>query len=97
MSFSADDRYLAAGLTSGESLIFSVQTGEVLAVLSGHSERVVTVDFSPDGRWLATGSWDGTLYLWSMTALETPADELSKEIGAAWQMSIEEALSTTIH
>ena len=97
VSFSADDRYLAAGLTSGESLIFSVQTGEVLAVLSGHSERVVTVDFSPDGRWLATGSWDGTLYLWSMTALETPADELSKEIGAAWQMSIEEALSTTIH
>jgi WD40 repeat protein len=97
VSFSADDRYLAVGLTSGEARIFSAQTGELLAVLSGHSERVVTVDFSPDGRWLATGSWDATLYLWSLAALDAPVDELSKEIGTAWQMSIEEALSTTIH
>lgn len=97
VSFSADDRLLAVGLTSGEARIFSAQTGELLAVLAGHNERVATVDFSPDGRWLATGSWDASLYLWSMAALEAPVDELSREIGSAWQMSIEDALSTTIH
>jgi len=36
-------------------------------VLRGHEDWVGVVAFSPDGRWLATGSHDGTARLWEVT------------------------------
>lgn len=36
--------------------------------LQGHSGRVTSLDFSPDGRLLATGSEDQTVRVWSMTS-----------------------------
>jgi WD40 repeat protein len=41
-------------------------TGRPLAKLRGHTGYVVALAFSPDGRTLASGSWDTTILLWDV-------------------------------
>jgi WD40 repeat protein len=38
--------------------------------LSGHARYVWRVTFSPDGRYLASGSWDATIKVWDLKALD---------------------------
>ena len=37
-----------------------------LMVQAGHSNEVDSVAFSPDGKTLASGSWDNTIKLWNV-------------------------------
>lgn len=45
----------------------------LVARLSGPTQRVWALAFSLDGRYLASGSWDGDLCLWELPALASPA------------------------
>jgi RNA polymerase sigma factor (sigma-70 family) len=38
--------------------------GRPIRSLAGHKDRVTSVAYSADGRWLATAAWDGTARLW---------------------------------
>jgi len=42
----------------------------ILPLLRGHVGYVWRMTFSPDGRYLATGSWDSTIKVWDLKALE---------------------------
>jgi WD40 repeat protein len=58
----------------GDSItVWQVDTGEQIANITGHSERVRKFCFSPCGRFLAAGSWHGTIHVWDVVSgqLET--------------------------
>ena len=46
--------------------IYDVQTGEELALLTGHTRKVTSLGFPADGRFLASGSFDRTVRLWDI-------------------------------
>ncbi|KAG5456977.1 MAG: putative WD repeat protein [Olpidium bornovanus] len=55
----------AGSLDTFEIFVWSVQTGRLLDVLSGHIGPVPALSFSPLGN-LASASWDGTMRVWDV-------------------------------
>ena len=46
--------------------IYEAQTGKELTLLTGHTDRVTSLGFPADGRFLASGSFDRTVRLWDI-------------------------------
>jgi WD40 repeat protein len=67
MALSADGRLLALGFPSGVVTLFETLTNTEIATYSGHTRRVVSLAFAPDGLSLASGSADTTALLWDLT------------------------------
>lgn len=53
-----------------EALHQAIRLSRLEFTLSNHTADVTNVTFSPDGRWLATSSVDGTAHLWDMQTRE---------------------------
>ena len=70
ISFSPDSRTLAS--TGYESVnLWTVNIGENIATLTGHTDWVNTTAFSPNGNSLISGGADGTLRIWDVTSYRT--------------------------
>ena len=66
MSVSADEKYVAYGLENNYTAIARIENGEVLKRFSGHSQQVKFVDFSKDGKYLASSSFDSTCIIYDL-------------------------------
>jgi len=66
VSFSPDGASIVSGSYDGTVKLWSVESGECVTTLAGHSSRVESVSFSPDGASIVSGSYDGTVKVWSV-------------------------------
>jgi len=64
--FSPDGRQLAAPARDYSVQLLNANNGKLIDKLDGHSALVVRVAYSDDGRWLASGSLDGTVKIWDV-------------------------------
>ena len=51
--------------------IWDSATGKRLFQINGHEHVVSAVSFSPDGKRLASGSWDNTGFVWDLERLKS--------------------------
>ncbi len=97
VAFSPDGKRIAAGLWTGgkdgvsppgnDALIWDAVTGKLERRLTGHTDGVFAVAFSPDGKRLVSGGSDGVAKVWDTASgreratLEFPS--LTKRLGEA--------------
>ncbi len=61
-------------MRDGTVRLWDADTGQHLRTITGHTDNVNSVAFSPDGEKIASGSWDGTVLLWDITPLPLTED-----------------------
>jgi WD40 repeat protein/predicted Ser/Thr protein kinase len=68
-----------AGVGDCSVRLWEVQPRAGLPVLRGHTSYVYPVAYSPDGQWIASGSWDRTVCLWDAVTGELAATPFEQE------------------
>ncbi len=73
--FAPDSKALVTAAFEAKAHLWSIDA-TLLAELSGHQNRVSSVEFSPDGRWIMAASSDGTVRVWKrpLRARSTPEE-----------------------
>jgi len=68
LAFSPDNLLLASGQSyKGQNVqLWSVETGELLQTLPGHTHAVENLTFSPNGALLVSASYDGSVLFWGV-------------------------------
>jgi len=91
MTLSHDRRLVALARTGGKEIeIWETASGTRRSVLAGHDGPVVSLSFSADGKYLASGSEDTTVIVWDLRRPlqpTVPKDRLeTEEVAEHWKM-----------
>ncbi len=75
-SISPDGKYLAVGgILNGNNIrIFDFYTGKLLKLLKGHTDSVLDICFSEDGRYLISSGYDKRVIIWDMGSFQKKAE-----------------------
>jgi WD40 repeat protein len=66
LEFSPSGKLLAMGLGEGEVRLLDLAAGAQVASLKGHRGRVRTLRFTPDGKFIFSGSEDTSVAVWDL-------------------------------
>jgi WD40 repeat protein len=78
LAVSRDGQLIAGGDNDGKLIVWHGDTGESLTqAIKAHSDYIYSLDFSPDGTVLATGSKDKTTKLWSTETWQMHGNPIS--------------------
>jgi WD40 repeat protein/uncharacterized caspase-like protein len=83
LAISPDGRTLAAGTQDNAIKLWDVASGRELQSLTGHTDAVQSVAFSPDSRWLISSGNDGAR-IWEVGTWQLAATLITLKDSADW-------------
>ncbi|BBE09775.1 WD40 repeat-containing protein [Mycoavidus cysteinexigens] len=63
-AYSPDEKFCAMGLGNGVIRVYETSSWTKIRALTGHTDSVLSVVYSPSGAQIASGGYDGTVRLW---------------------------------
>ena len=90
-AMSPDGRFVAGGARDGSTWLWERPTGRLRAVFRDHDQRTSAVTFVSN-QLLATGSWDWTVRLRSLSVFDRPAADWTPLVERRWGLVLDDVL-----
>ena len=81
VAFSPDRTMFATSAQGSLVRLYDMSTGDIIATFEGHNNTVTSVLFTPDGRFLASGSDDGAILMWDLQLIQSRSHLLMEVSG----------------
>ncbi len=87
-AISSNSNRIAAAGDDGQIHLVDAHDGDLVGKMSGHSGRILSLDFSPDDRWVVSAGSDGSARVWEVTKQrETEGSPLRGHYGPVWAVA----------